>query len=132
MPRNPTRILAALAALALLVVVAAAVALAAGSITKHRVGSISIPPGQTRTLTVPYPDALEYGNARYSGHATIKLGAAPRSTRPASLRKVKILEAGEVEGGSAYQVRARNNNPSGSGAVDLVVTATTVEPLPHS
>jgi hypothetical protein len=123
-------LVAATAVLAALVPTAGA--LAAGSIVKHQVGSISVAPGQTRTLTVPYPDALEYGNARYYGHATIKRGPARGSARPASIRAVKILATGSVEGGSEFQVRVRNANPAGTGAVELVVTATTVEPLPHS
>lgn len=107
-------------------------ALAARSIIKNQTGSISVPAGQTRTLTVPYPDALKYGNARYSGHATIELSPVARRGQPASAKKVKILTAGSVEGGSAFQVRAYNGNHAGTSTVHLRVTATTVEPLPHS
>jgi hypothetical protein len=114
------------------VLIATASALAASSIIKSQIGSIRLRAGQTRTLTVPYPDALEYGNARYSGHVRIKLLAGKRPARPASVEKVRILEAESVEGGSAFQVRAHNANASGTAAVELVVTATTVEPLPHT
>ena len=118
-------------AVGIAVLIAATSALAARSITKHQTGSISVPAGQTQTLTVPYPDALKYGNARYSGHAAIELRPVG-SGRPASVKKVKILKAASVEGGSAFQVRAYNGNLAGTSAVRLQVTATTVEPLPHS
>ena len=42
---------------------------------------------------------------------------------------VQILESGAVLGGSEYRVRARNRNTR---PVRLQLTATTVEPLPHS
>ena len=118
-------------AVGIAVLIAATSALAARSITKHQTGSISVPAGQTRTLTVPYPDALKYGNARYSGHAAIELRPVG-SGRPASVKKVKILKAASVEGGSAFQVRVHNGNLVGTSAVRLQVSATTVEPLPHS
>jgi hypothetical protein len=119
-------------AVGIAVLIAATSALAARSITKHQTGSISVPAGQTQTLTVPYPDALKYGNARYSGHAAIELRPVGGSGRPASVKKVKILKAASVEGGSAFQVRAYNGNLAGTTAVRLQVTTTTVEPLPHS
>ena len=119
-------------AVGIAILIAATSALAARSITKHQIGSISVPAGHTRTLTVPYPDALEYGNARYSGHATIELRPVEGAGQPASVKKVKILKAGSVEGGSAFQVRVYNGNHPGTSAVHLQVTATTVEPLPHS
>ena len=122
----------AAAAVGIAVLVAAVTAMAASSITKHQISAISVPAGQTRTLTVPYPDALKYGNARYSGHATIKLRPVGGKGRPASVTKVKIVKAGSVEGGSEFQARVYNGNAAGTTAVRLYVTATTVEPLPHS
>jgi hypothetical protein len=119
-------------AMLLAVVLAVAVALAASAITKHQDGFLAIPAGQTRTLTVPFPDALEYGNARYSGRAIV-VGPWPNvKRRTPDLKKVKIISAGSVEGGSAYQARARNDNRPGTAPVRLEVIATTVEPLPHS
>jgi Flp pilus assembly protein CpaB len=118
-------------AVGIAILIAATSALAARSITKNQIGSISVPAGQTRTLTVPYPDALKYGNARYSGHATIALRSVASPGRPASVKKVKILNTGSVEGGSAFQVRVYNGNHAGTSAVHVQVTATTVEPLPH-
>jgi hypothetical protein len=119
-------------AVGIAVLLSVTTALAARSITKHQIGSISVPAGQTRTLTVPYPDALKYGNARYSGHTTLELRPVGGAGRPASVKKVKILKAGSVEGGSAFQVRAYNGNLAGTSAVRLQVIATTAEPLPHS
>jgi hypothetical protein len=121
---------AAIAAAALLA--AAAAALATSSITKHETGFISIPAGRTRTLSVPYPDALEYGNARYSGHAQVLEPRPPRKGAAPDLAEVRIIAAMSVEGGSEYQVAAHNGNRAGTAAVRLEVTATTIEPLPHS
>ena len=109
---------------------AAAVAAASTSVTKNMIGSVDIPAGATRALSVPFPDALRYANARYSGsHRLARKPLAPGS-RPEPA-KVAILESQPVEGGSLYIVRARNGNPRGSAAVRLTVIATTVEPLPH-
>ena len=119
-------------AIGTVVLAGAAAALAGTSITKHRIESVSVPAGQTRTLTVPFPDALEYGNARYSGRAEIRAPLPGTKGRTPQLGKVKILEAQSVLGGSDYQARARNSNGAGTAAVRLVVTATTLEPLPHS
>jgi hypothetical protein len=114
------------------VLLAAAMALAAGSVTKSKTGSVTIRAGQTRTLTVPYPDALKYGNARYSGSWRLALLAPGASSGHApNIAKVTILSTGPVEGGSAYAVRAHNANAAGSAPVRLEVSATTVEPLPH-
>jgi hypothetical protein len=108
----------------------AAVAFAAGALTKINSGSLIVPAGQTRTMTVPYPDALEYGNARYSGSWRLLLSRS-HGGRAASIAKVTVLRTGSVQGGSAYAVRVHNANASGTTAVRLEVTATTVEPLPH-
>lgn len=72
------RIAVAVAVIALLAATAAA--LAAGSITKHNSRIAELAPGATRTLTAPYPDALEYGNARYYG--TVGTGVAPGRMAP--------------------------------------------------
>ena len=119
-------------ALALAALAASPTALAAGSVSKHQVGRVNISAGQTRSLAVPYPDALEYRNARYSGSSRIEL-LAPGRRQPAAVRaKVTILSAEPVLGGSEYRVRAHNGNAPGTAPVVLVVAATTVEPLPHS
>ena len=103
--------------------------LAAGSLVKHAARTVSIRAGAVRTVRVPFPDALKYGNALYSGAVT--LGWSGGGPSP-DLAEVRILEAQGVEGGSLYEVRVRNGNASGSLAVRVTVTATTVEPLPHS
>jgi hypothetical protein len=106
-------------------------ALAASAVVKHAQGVATVPAGATRTVTVPYPDALEYGNARYRGHVTV---LAPSNARPGhapKLAKVRILRAGSVLGGSEYQARVFNGNAAATAPVRVAVTTTTVEPLPH-
>jgi hypothetical protein len=119
-------------AIALLVALlaTAAAALAANSITKNHVGSMALQPDSTGTLYVPYPDALEYGNARYSGSYELERKPSSAGSEPA-LSKVRILDAQSAQGGSVYRVRAHNANGPGTAPVQLVVTATTFEPLPH-
>jgi hypothetical protein len=109
---------------------AAAAAAAANSITKNEINTVTLTPGSTRTLSVPYPDALKYGNARYSGsHDLMRKPFSAGS--PPTLAKVRILTTQSIEGGSLYSVRAHNANAPGTAPVQLVVIATTIEPLPH-
>jgi hypothetical protein len=105
---------------------------AAHSVIKNQIGFANVPAQQTRTLSVPYPDALEYGNARYSGRWMVLLPLPGAKGREPSIAKVKTLSAGEAEGGSLFRVRVRNGNAVGTAPVRLEVIATTVEPLPHS
>jgi hypothetical protein len=117
---------------ALLTLLGAATALASSSITKHASATVVLAAGRTRTVTVPYPDALEYANARYSGTSHV-LGPPPGSHGSAPNRSdVEILSAASALGGSEYRVRVRNSNPAGTAPVRVTVVATTVEPLPHS
>jgi hypothetical protein len=132
MKRVPRARYAAGAALTTLALLTAASALAASSITKHYTVTVAVPAGRSRTLAVPYPDALQYGNARYRGHAVLLAPAAGASGRRPDLAKVRIVDRGSVLGGSEYEARAINDNAAGTAAVRLSVTATTVEPLPHS
>lgn len=111
-----------------LLAVGAANAAAASVLDKHRSATVTIAAGQTRALTIPFPDALRYGNATYRGTHSV---TALASGRPPDLHLVRVLSAHSVLGGSDYQVRVRNANPAGTAAVRLRVTATTVEPLPH-
>jgi hypothetical protein len=120
---------AAIGAVALVVVGAA---MAATSATKHFTGFFTIPARQTRTFYVPYPDALEYGNARYSGRAVVLAPKSGAKGRTPNLKNVKILYARSALGGSEYEVRAHNANGADTAAVRVEVIATTVEPLPHS
>jgi hypothetical protein len=94
-------------------------ALAAKPIVKHHSRAVTIAAGATRTVSVPYPDALEYANATYSG--SVRVTAGRRS-------QLEILSRGSALGGSLYRVRARN---TGSATLRIEVVATTVEPLPH-
>ncbi len=106
-----------------------ATAFAARVLDKHQSATVTVPAGQIRTLTVPFPDALKYANASYRGTHSVTAPAA--AGRPPRLTLVRVLSAHSVLGGSEYEVRIRNANPSGTAPVRLRVTATTVEPLPH-
>jgi hypothetical protein len=133
MPSRFARRPACTAALvAAVVLVGAGAAFAAHSVIKTQVGFVSVPAQQTRTLSVPYPDALEYGNARYSGRWVVRLPLPRTKGRKPRIAAVKTLSAGSVEGGSLFHVRVRNGNAAGTAPVRLEVIATTVEPLPHS
>jgi hypothetical protein len=121
--------IAALAAALLFTVGASA---ATAPIVKLQIGYVNVPAGQTRTLTVPFPDALKFGNATYSGAARILAPVAGAKGRAPNLHAARILESQPVQGGSAYQARAHNSNRRGTAAVRLSVTAKTIEPLPHS
>jgi hypothetical protein len=107
---------------------AASAALAAGAgaaIHKSTTQLFTVRPQTTRTLTVFYPDALEFAGARYSGSVRVIVSAATGLRTPrASL--VRILHRGSGEGGSVFTVRVRNSNPSGTASVRIRVTATTV------
>jgi len=120
-----------LAALSAALVLATGAALAAGEVVKHARRVVSLAAGATRTVTVPYPDALEYGNARYSGHVGVRAPAGTSAGRAPTTAKVAILAAGSVLGGSEYRARVHNGNAGGTAPVRVTVTATTVEPLPH-
>jgi len=131
-PHSPLARPPAVLAIVAAVLVAAGAALASTSITKYRFGQINIPAGQTRTLTVPFADALKYGNASYSGRARL-LAPAPgqKGSRP-TLAKARILSSGAILGGSEYRARAYNGNRAGTAALTLSVTTATIEQLPHS
>jgi hypothetical protein len=121
-------LLTAVAVLAL----APAAAYAASVIDKHQSATVTIPAGQTRTLAVPFPDALKYANASYRGTHIVTAPAQPAGAgRPPDLHRVRVLSSHSILGGSEFQVRVRNANPAGTAAVRLRITATTVEPLPH-
>ncbi|MGD0198457.1 MAG: hypothetical protein ABSC56_11220 [Solirubrobacteraceae bacterium] len=116
----------------LLALLASSAALAASTIELQASTTVNIAAGRTETVTVGYPDALEYGNATYAGR-TVVLGppAGARGATP-SRGAVKVLSAGSVLGGSAYKVRIHNANRSGTAPLRVAVTAITREPLPHS
>jgi hypothetical protein len=99
------------------------------AVTKHSSASVVLAAGETRALSTPYPDALEYGNARYSGRVRV-VAISGAGAKP-SLAKVRILSSGASLGGSQYSARVHNGNAPGTAAVRVTVIATTVEPLPH-
>ena len=119
------RTLAITLSLVLLATAATAVA-----ITKNAIGLVTIAPGATRTLSVPFPDALKYAGARYSGSHELATKPGAPGRKP-ELSKVAILEAQAVEGGSLYLVKAHNGNAPGTAPVRLTVIATTIEPPRH-
>jgi hypothetical protein len=123
---------AGVAVAAAVVLLGAGVAFAARSVVKSNTGFVSVPAQQTRTLSVPYPDALEYGNARYSGRWIVLLPRPGTKGSKPRISAVRALSAGEAEGGSLFRVRVRNGNAAGTAPVRLEVVATTREPLPHS
>lgn len=124
------RLLRAPAAAAVLLVPGAA-ALAAITVRKQSSTTIVLAAGKTRTVVVPYPDALEYANATYGGR-TIVLGPAAGATGSEPSRSlVSVVSAGSVLGGSEYRVRVHNGNKAGTAAERVKVVATTVEALPH-
>jgi hypothetical protein len=131
-PRSPLTRPAAVLAIVAAVLIAAVTALASSSITKQRFGQVSIAAGQTRSLTVPFPDALKYGNASYSGRARLLAPAPGRKGGRPTLAKARIISSGAALGGSEYRARAYNGNRAGTAAVTLSVTTATVERLPHS
>ncbi len=108
----------------------ASAAAAYRSLTSNRFGSITLAPGSTRTLSVPYPDALKYANARYQGSHELKRKPFSAGSPP-DLAKVAIIAAQSIEGGSLYSVGAHNANAPATAPVQLIVIATTIEPLPH-
>jgi len=135
---RPARLVAVAAVVAATLLASAASAPArrgrvnARSLTKQLTAVVSIAAGAARSLAVPFPDALEYGNARYSGASRVLPPRPGTRGRSPDLADVKVLAASAVEGGSEYEVRVRNGNPAGTAAVRLEVIATTIEPLPHS
>jgi hypothetical protein len=106
-------------------------ALLGSTVVKHSIDVVRIGAEATRTVTVPFPDALEYGNARYAGRVVVLGAAGGAPGRRPRRTLVRILDAKPVLGGSEWQVRVRNRNPRGTAPVRLEVIATTTEPLPH-
>jgi ABC-type amino acid transport substrate-binding protein len=104
---RPFRIIACIALFAFSF---AAVASAAASKTKSK--SASVAAGKTRTITVAYPDALKFGDAKYKCSAKVTEGDESMVT----------IKKGSAQGGSVCQAKATNK---GSDSVTVKVTATT-------
>ena len=80
--------------------------------------TVLLPANTTKTIDVPYPNALKFRNAKYSCSATVSgLGK----------RFVRILSHGSAMGGSVCRVRARNTAkiPSIDTTAKVHVTAST-------
>jgi hypothetical protein len=97
-----------------------------GATTKTHVQTTSVAAGHTVTINVIYPDALKYGNARYSGSVVVMQPKTVRAglQRP-NLAKVKVLSKGSALGGSVYRVKVRNLNAAGTAPARVRVTART-------
>jgi hypothetical protein len=101
---------------------------AASPVTKTASRTFTIAPGATRSLLVPYPDALEYAGARYTGTVRVLAPAAGSTGRRPALGEVRIVSTGGWLGGSEFRAVVRNGNPTGTAAARVRVTAVTVEP----
>ena len=118
---------AATALLALLACAAIAQAASAAphTLVKRDMRTVALRPGRTTTVTVPYPDALEFGGARYSGTVKILLPPPGARGRRPTLRLIKLLSDGPAEGESLFRVRIRNDNPPGTLPARAVIVALT-------
>jgi hypothetical protein len=104
------------------------VAVAAGPRTFHDTETFVLPGAKTERFSVPYPRALEYGNATYAGDLTV-LGPSPTEHgRKPDLRKVHIKSQGSALGGSQYSATIVNANAARSAPVRVVITTTTTLP----
>ena len=96
---------------------------------KHTTKTFSLAAGKTRTFNVPYPDALKFSNAKYSGKVEILAPATVKSgQKKPDLKKVKVLSMGSATGGSVFRARVRNGNAAGTAPVRVQITATTTRP----
>jgi hypothetical protein len=109
----PRRSLSIAALVALLVLALAAVAFA--DVTKKKSKTVSVSGNSSRTVTVTYPDALKFGDAKYRCSGKVVSGDDSDVT----------IRRSTIEGGSACRARIRND---GSRSVKVKVTATTIEP----
>jgi hypothetical protein len=102
------------------------VAAPAGAVASRSTSqTFTLRPGSTRSFSVSYPEALEFGGARYSGSVQILLPHRSTAHVPRA-RLVRVLSRGSSEGGSLFTVRVRNANVAGTAPVRIRVTATTV------
>jgi hypothetical protein len=86
---------------------------ALAAVTKSKSKSVTITAGTTKTVVVPYPDALKFGNAKYSCTVKVVTGTA------------KVVSKGSAQGGSVCQAKIK---ATGNGNAKVTVTAKTVEP----
>lgn len=86
-----------------------------------------LPAGRTETVSVAYPDALEYGGARYSGRVLVLPPRSKRGRRP-KRGLVQVLSGSPALGGSEFRARVRNGNAPGTQPVRIEVIAQTTLP----
>jgi hypothetical protein len=123
---------AAAITIAALLAASAAMAVSPGSITEHHTRTFNLPPQRGTEFSVPFPDALKYGNSTYTGKFAVLAPKPGTKGRRPDLHKVRIDEVGDVLGGSAFGVRLANDNSIGTAAVRVRITAMTVEQLPRT
>ncbi len=119
------RAAAALLALLACAAIAAAASAAPSALVKRDMRTVALRPGRTATVNLPYPDALEFGGARYSGTVKILLPPPSARGRRPTLHLIKLLSDGPAEGGSLFRVRIRNDNPPGTLPARAVIAALT-------
>jgi len=86
--------------------------------------TFNLKPGATKTFQLAYPDALEYGGAKYSGKVKL-LKPTGHHGVTASLSLVKVVSQSSCMGGSEYCVKVDNTNAANSGSVRVAVTTQT-------
>jgi hypothetical protein len=104
---------------------AALAATASAGARKSVSQTFTIRPGATRSFSVSYPDALEFGGASYSGSVQILVPRRSGAHAPKA-RYVHVLGKGSSDGDSLFTVRVRNDNATGTTPVRIRVTTTTV------
>ena len=112
---------------ALTVAVGAGAQAAGGTVRRHS-ETVELYDARTITVNVPYPAALEFAGATYSGAVRIIGAPAAVGGRRPRAALVRVLSDGSAEGGSVFRVRIRNSNPTGTLADRAVITAITVIP----
>ena len=99
-----------------------------GAVVKRDVRTVALRAGRVTTVEVPYPDALEFAGARYSGSVKLLPAATDATGRRPDLQLVSVLSRGPAEGGSLFRVRIRNANPPGTLPARAVLMAITRVP----
>ena len=104
----------------------AALAASAQAAYRYHVKEFILAPGATRTVSIVYPEALKYANARYSGRVQIGLRPASHGRAAPKRQLVHILSQGSTLGGSEFTVRVRNSNAANTVPVRIIVRVSTV------
>jgi hypothetical protein len=113
-------------ATATLLIASLAVAAPKKPTAKHTTKTFTLAAGATKTFDVGYPDALKFGNAKYSGKVEIlKPTKVGKGQKAPDLKKVKVLSKGSAVGGSVYRAKVKNGNAKGTAPARVRITATT-------